>query len=140
MPKYRDKMRLNDLLLKNSEVDSLTRYLILSGYPDDVVKAGLESFVAAWEESAKWIRCDFPLVSDEYYYDLFQRSQLYLVLQHASPMQIAAYSTRIDQADHIFKQHTIEIDAPCDAFIDDIKKSEKEIHWWLFRLPKKGLS
>ena len=33
MPKYRDKMRLNDLLLKNSEVDSLTRYLILSGYP-----------------------------------------------------------------------------------------------------------
>jgi hypothetical protein len=53
MPKYRNKMRLKEMLL-DGDVDPLRRYLVLEGYSDDEVEGGLESFVAEWEEKVEW--------------------------------------------------------------------------------------
>lgn len=65
-------------------------------------------------------------MSEEYYCDLFQRTVLYLALQQASPEQVAQYSVRIDRADQIFKENTIETDNACDPCTNDIKKPEKK--------------
>lgn len=131
-------MRLERYLIRHGKCDSLTEFLILKGYTDETVKSGLESFVSSWEESVKWIKTEYMPVSEEHYYELFHRTCLFLVLQHASPEQINPFLVRISLGDEIFKKNTMEVDTPCDPFTDDIGKIDKQMHWWLFRLPSKG--
>lgn len=139
MPPYRDKMRLKRYLVKHVKCDPLTEYLILEGFSYKIIESGLEPFVSSWEESVKWIKIDSQPVSEEYYHDLSHRTCLFLTLQLASPEQIEPYSERIIQADELFKMYTIEIDTPFNQYTDNIDKIEKRIHWWLFRIPPKGL-
>jgi hypothetical protein len=138
MPDYEDKMRLNRYLMDHGECNALTEYLILKGYSDDTVESGLESFVKDWEKRVEWIRGEYREVSEEYYFDIWRRSMLFLALEHASPEQIAPYRERLKSADEILKKSTIEDNSPCDIYPDEIENPNRETHWWLYRLPKNG--
>ncbi|HPJ67860.1 MAG TPA: hypothetical protein PLQ82_07200 [Desulfobacteraceae bacterium] len=126
-------MRLRRYLAKYGECDSLTEYLILEGYPDEYIKVGLEPFVSSWEDSVQWIVESVDL--EDYDNDLFARTCLHLALQHASPEQKAIFSSRIKKADEVFIQNTIEEDSPCGTYPEEINESNKNMHWWLYRIP-----
>lgn len=139
MPRYSDKMRLIRYCTEHGECDALTEYLILSGHSDIVVESGLRILVERWEESVSRIGKGHPAVYEESSHDLWQRCELFLVLEHALPEQIAPYRERIALYDEVFKEGTMEIESPCDIYPDEIKQPDHEVHWWLFRIPKKGL-
>ena len=138
MPRYQDKMRLKRYIADHDGCDSLTEYLILKGFPDYIIENGLEPFVSSWEESVKWILGVVPLIQEEYDYDLSQRTDLYIALQYASTEQLSLYSVRIQQADNIFIQNTIEKDKPWEAYLSEIGVPDNYKHWWVFRIPKMG--
>lgn len=131
-------MRLKRYIADHGDCDPLTEHLILEGHNDCTVKKGLEPFVSSWEETIKWINEDVPLVQEEYDYDISQRTNLFIVLQHASSEQKSAYSERIQTADDVFIQNTIEIDKPLAKYLPGIGMVDKDKHWWLFRIPKMG--
>lgn len=123
--------------MKHGECDHLTEYLILKGYKESIAASGLELFVGSWEEAVKWAVHPVSEVDIDYYHDLYQRTELYLVLQHAFEEQIEPYRERIEKADNLFKDHTIEDKIPCPSYINEEPDIEK--HWWLFRVPKKTI-
>lgn len=135
MPKYRHKMRLQEYLRRKGSIDPLRRHLILSGYADESVADGLEDFVAAWEEAVEWMdRFRATPDLEEYDFDLHHRSVLHGVLGHASKEQIALFSERIRRADELFKILTEEYPVPLSDCLPEV--ADRNMHWWLFRIPK----
>lgn len=121
-------MLLKKLISEGKEIDPLTEYLILQGESYEEAQKGLEPYVALWEQSAEYIEI-YSLCSEEYDHDIWMRSELYKVLEHASPEQIAPFAQRIEEADLRFKKASSPIDSP----INHIDNPDKDIHWWLFR-------
>lgn len=142
MPKYKDKMRLKQLIAKQGAVDDFTRWLVLAGYDDRVVARGLEFFVEWWEEIIEWYKnalhtekgC-LGLVVEEFDYDLYVRMQLYQAICNAPPEEIDRLQTRIDAADLIFRQMTLETGVG-SAWVE---QHDRVQHWWIFRIPVYGL-
>lgn len=125
-------MRLKKLLIEGKEIDSLTQHLVLEGYSYEEAKAGLEPFVLSWEESVKYIeQSNYEDIdySEEYDHDLWARTELYYVLQHATKEQIKTFSQRIKQTDLRFKNVTVTT----NIANNHIDEPDKNIHWWLFR-------
>lgn len=114
-------------------MDPLTEYLILSGHPDESVIKGLEVYVVSWEEEVEWI--EKLGAGEEFGLTLFQRSQLYLVMQHASSEQIAPYREKITQADQVFMRNTTDTDTSSESHLDGMGNPDKKVHWWLYRRP-----
>lgn len=135
MSKYQYKRRLKEYIANHGKPDALTEYLLLQGYSEEEIKGGLEPYVAEWEDAIKWIeRGD----AEEYDWHLWQRSELYDVLRHASVKQIEPYLLRIEKADEHFISITRETEEPFDRLIDTTEIIIKEKHWWLFRIPING--
>lgn len=104
----------------------------MRGYSYEKAKAGLEPFVSSWEESVKYIEqsnCEDIGYSEEYNHDLWARTELYHVLQHATKEQIKTFSQRIKQADLRFKNVTVIT----NIAKNHIDEPDKNSHWWLFR-------
>ncbi len=134
MPKYRDKIQLKRMLLRKGDIDPLTQWLVLQGYPGNQAERGLESFVESWEEQVQWFEeREGYFDPDEHGHDIMPRTMLYIVMQQASETQIDQFRKRIEAADALFKKITIERNTPFDPIYDEIKKVDREEHWWLFR-------
>lgn len=142
MPKCRDKIRLQKYLLNHGSADALTRHLLLEGYGEDVVADGLESFVAGWEESVHWIvklkHNNAQGILEEFQFDLYKRTELFSVSRYANEEQLACYMERIQKADQMFGNATIQSE---DAYVfpDTIETVDRNEHWWLFRIPAGGI-
>lgn len=114
------------------QVDELICYLVLEGYSDeiinDVIENGIEIFVSSWEESVEWI-VKTPDDTEEYDHDIYPRTELFFVMQYASPEQIDPFKDRIEKADSMFRMATKEH----AEFIRHMDKPDRAKHWWLFR-------
>ena len=131
MPKYQYKQKLKDYKAKHGKPDTLTEYFILQGFSEDKIQEGLAPFVDAWEEALVWIeRGD----SEEYDWNLWQRSELYEVLRHATDEQIEPYRERIEKADEKFRSITREAEDSYGYLIDNNETIDRHVHWWLFRV------
>ncbi|MBF0245847.1 MAG: hypothetical protein HQL31_11370 [Planctomycetes bacterium] len=138
MPKYRDKMRLRRLKVKE-EVDSFTEYLVLTGYSDEVVMARLEGFVENWEEAVKYYASALErqpvtlgLDSIEFGFDVWIRTELFQITLMAPHNERQMLLQRIERADEILKKTTIETS---EQQFDFIENASRHKHWWLFRSP-----
>ncbi len=143
MARYRDKMRLKRQRCRKDVLTSLEEHLCLLGYPEDVIEMGLEFFVSSWEKSVSWYADqdeknskEFGLTEMEFGLDVWCRTELHTVLQHARDQEKKQYQKRIDKADRKFREVTMRKDSPVYDFLSEL---EPEIHWWLYRIPMDGL-
>jgi hypothetical protein len=132
MPKYRDKMRLQQYLAQNGTVSSLIEHLILTGCGDeeilDVEENGLERYVADWEDIIEWVPGDDT--SEEYLHDISVRTTLHDVMRYATQPELEPFMERILAADERFKALTVDNVYPFEKSMNN-----KEM-WWLFRWPR----
>lgn len=135
MPKYHNKKRLKEIIASGKEITSLTNYLILEGYSYEEAKEGLEPFVSSWERSVKHIEKSRTIdlgYSEEFDHDLWARSELYKVLQHASEGEQKIFHHRISQADLRFKNATVT----SKIVNNHVDNPDEKLHWWLYRINK----
>lgn len=135
MPKYKYKQKLKEYIARHGKPDALTEYFILQGFSEDEIKEGLEPYIEEWEEAIYWIGRDD---GSEYDWDLWKRSSLYEVLRHATTEQIEPYRERIKKADEKFRSMTYEVKDSYGDLLDKNETINRDMHWWLFRIPIHG--
>lgn len=136
MTKYRIKQKLKKMDESGENLSVLTRFLISEGYSYDDAKEGLEPFVSWWEESVEYIEqasVNDVGYNEEYDHDLWARTMLFNVLEHASKDELKKFENRISMADQRFINATDQT----HMAINHIDNPDMDIHWWLFRRIKK---
>lgn len=125
--------------LQESVDDCLTRSLVLGGYDEDVIEAGLVYFLDQWEEAVAWRQKAYRraerVLDAEFRYYLYCRSELDWGLRQVSVGQQKKISARIIRADHSFKKTLTPTAEPFCTFPEFIEIPEPQRHWWLFSEP-----
>ncbi len=130
VPKYRDKMRLRRWIARHGRVDDFTRWLILQGYDDEVVQAGLDHFVGAWEEAVRNEVLHPSTCLEEWQLCAWTRELLADAIAHAPDDEVRALADRIGKADEAFCELSAEA-PPQDGTLSDSP-------WWWNRWPRNG--
>ncbi len=120
-----------------NESDAIRRFLSERGCPDDVVEAGLEGLVSAWEHAVDQVASGYPLGLDDYLNDLDGRQLLDEALALAPWTANAALRQRVGEADA--RMRSLVVPAPGCLWGETVAEAEgwtANHEWWYFSLPR----